>query len=63
MVSKPNTRIPKSFIYKAVMGGDRRTSLKSASPMLRGLRYLWDKEAGWPQAWGKVIGGGREKVR
>ena len=31
--------------------------------MLRGLRYLWDKEAGWPQAWGKVIGGGREKVR
>jgi len=26
-------------------------------PKLRDLGYLWDKEAGWSEAWGKMAGG------
>ena len=33
----------------------RRISLRSASPEVSGLGYLWDKEAAWIQVLGKVI--------
>lgn len=47
--SKPNSEMPRfaaktGFICKAVQQGDRRMSLKSASPNTRGSGYLQDKE-------------------
>ena len=39
-----------------------RTSLKSTFLKVRGLGYLWDKEAGWSEMWGKIIGG-KKKVK
>ena len=49
MHSKPNTEAlrfaaKKGFIHKAAKRGDRRTSLRPASPKTKGLGYLWDKE-------------------
>ena len=37
-----------------------RTSLKSTFLKVKGLGYLWDKEAEWPEIWGKIIGGKRK---
>ena len=39
---------------------DVRTSLKSTFLKVKGLGYLWDKEAEWPQMWGKIIRGKRK---
>ena len=56
---KPNPEMPryaaeKGFIHKAAKHGDKRTSLKSTFMKVRGWRYLWDKEAGWSEVWGKM---------
>ena len=34
---------------------DERTSLRSISVKVGCLGYLWDKEAGWSEAWGKGV--------
>lgn len=39
---------------------DVRTSLKSTFLKVKSLGYLWDKEAEWPEMWGKIIGGKRK---
>ena len=45
----------KGFIHKVAKQGDGRTSLRSASLKTRGLRYLWSKEAVWPDVWEKWL--------
>lgn len=62
MCSKPNAEMlrfieEKRFIHKAPKRGDGRTSFRSASLKVRGLGNLRDREAGWSEAWRKVIGG------
>ena len=37
--------------------GDGGITFKFASPKVRDLRHLWDKEAGWSELWGKMTGG------
>ena len=37
--------------------GDGGISFKFVSPKVRDLGYLWGKEAGWSEVWGKMIGG------
>ena len=39
---------------------DVRTSLKSTFLKVKSLGYIWDKEAEWPEMWGKIIGGKRK---
>lgn len=55
----------KRYIHKAAKRGDRRTNLRSASPMARGAGYLWDKAVAWwvLGAWEKVMIGDEKKVR
>lgn len=67
MGTKSNAETPrfaskKRFFREAVKQEERRTSFKSASSKARGLGYLRDKETGWSETWGKVIGG-RKKVK
>ena len=57
--NKPNPETPryaaeKGFIHKAAKHRDKRTSLKSTFMKVRGSRYLWDKEGGWSEVWGKM---------
>ena len=44
----------KGFFHETA-NQDGRTSLRSTSVKMRGLGYLWDKEAGWSEAWGKGV--------
>lgn len=47
MCSKPNPEMPRFAAEKRfIQGGVRKTNLRSTSLMVRGSRYLWDKEAG-----------------
>ena len=39
---------------QAAKHGDKRTSINSTFMKVKGSRYLWDKEAGWSEVWGKM---------
>ena len=47
----------KGFVHEAIRQGEGRTSLESAPHKGEGLEILWEKERGWPEVWGVMIGG------
>ena len=51
----------KGFVQEAVKRGEGKTSLDSAPHKGEGLEILWEKEGGWPEVWG-VMMGGKKKV-